>query len=193
MSSAARPGLLAVECPANDPTLAHQTQTSYTSIMGNAKKPEKRGLGRPPGHKDGMVKPISARRRRLYQAGIAILATVVAVAMCFVAWKWSEAVSRVRCVSELTGKGVILWYGTNADEWSSDWPFHNVQRVKNFRLCDGQFSDDDVRRLRKAFPNASIYSVDTQNDSTDSSIGFLMGKPVKLPEDGDQTADHLPR
>ena len=151
--------------------------------MGTAKKPDKRGRGQSPGNKDATDSPLPVRRSRLQQAGIAILASVVAVAICFVAWKWFEAVSRVRYITDLTAKGVVLWYGTNAEKWSSDWPFHNVSRVQSFRLCDGKFNDDDVRRLRKAFPNASIYSVDPENDTTDAQIGFLMGKPVKLPED----------
>ncbi len=168
--------------------LSHPTHTSYTCIMGTAKKPDKRERARSAGSKDGEDNPKPAQRSRLYQVGIAILASVLTVALCFVAWKWTEAVLRVRCITDLTAKGVILWYGTNAEEWSADWPFHNVPHVQSLRLCEGKFDDDDVRRLRKTFPNASIYSVDPGNDTTDAQIGFLMGKPVKLPEDEKQPA-----
>jgi hypothetical protein len=41
----------------------------------------------------------------------------------------------------------IQYLRVNTEEWSSDWPFHNVQRVVDIELRNGRFTDDDVRRL----------------------------------------------
>jgi hypothetical protein len=132
-----------------------------------------------------MRKPKPAPPRRASRLEIAIVIGVAAVVVSFLGWKWSEAESRVRCVKQLMDKGIVLTYALSTDTWSSDWPFYNVQKVRDFRLCEGRFKDDDVRRLRRAFPGASIFSVDPGDETVSNSIGFLNGKPVKLPEDKD--------
>jgi hypothetical protein len=104
-------------------------------------------------------------RRRFDLPSITIrgfLVLVACFATCFVAWKREQAARRDEFLSDLKKRGALLptYNGaveTAVDEWSSDWPFHNVRRVEIIWLVDGMFSNEDVRRLKRAFPGAEIY------------------------------------
>jgi hypothetical protein len=87
---------------------------------------------------------------------VAIVASVVALVACFVAWKRAESHNRDQCLSDLEAKGVEMAKGISVEEWSTEWPFHNSVWINWIDLADGSFSDDDVRRLRRAFPGAEI-------------------------------------
>jgi hypothetical protein len=115
---------------------------------------------------------------------IAAILAFVAVPICFATWKWAESASRNQCLREFQDRGAVALMGSGIEAWSSDWPFRNVQRYTNIELIDGLFNDDDVRRLRHAFPGASILHIDPVTASGYRSGGFyLLGPPVKLPED----------
>jgi hypothetical protein len=115
---------------------------------------------------------------------IAAILAFVAVPICFVTWKWAESASRSQCLREFEDRGAVGLVGAENEAWSSDWPFRNVERFTNIELIDGLFNDDDVRRLRRAFSGASIRHIDAPTARGYRSGGFyLLGPPVKLPED----------
>jgi hypothetical protein len=105
-----------------------------------------------------MDTPQPPRRRRFRLPAIATLAFLVVVT-CLAAWQFAESHSRDRCLSDLKASGVLLTSVTTIDNWSSDWPFHNVTRVTAITLVDGLFKNEDVRRLRRAFPDVEIYRI----------------------------------
>jgi hypothetical protein len=122
-----------------------------------------------------MDEPEPSRRRRLDLPAITILAAL-AVVVCFTGWKWAESASRSQLLDALIFKGAMATYGFEIVEWSSDWPFHNVPAIDAIYLHPKMYGDDDVRRLRRAFPGVPM----SEHDPT--APGRQPGL-VKLPED----------
>jgi hypothetical protein len=79
---------------------------------------------------------------------------------CFAVLKRAESHNRVRCISDLEAKGVMMGCEPAIDVWSSEWPFHNVERIVRICVGDGTYNDDDIRRLRRTFPGVPIYHDD---------------------------------
>ena len=128
--------------------------------------------------------PEAPRRLWFDLRAIAIFASVVAIVACFVAWKWAESQSHDRCLSDLWDKGAPLYVGDQIDEWSSEWPFHNVRRTVSIGLTDQMFTDDDVRLLRRIFPGVEIWhDKPPDEDSLPILIPIQTGPSVKSPED----------
>ena len=101
--------------------------------------------------------PEPARQHWLDLRRVAIFALVVALVASLVAWKWAESRNRVQCLSDLEAKGVDMFKGIAVEQWSTEWPFHNVECILWVELPDGGFGDDDVRSLRRAFPGVEVY------------------------------------
>jgi len=116
-------------------------------------------------------------RRRLFDLPVIAILAVLAVVACLVVWKWTESYNRKRCVSDLAAKGVVLECVMDIDAWSTEWPFHNVERAEGIVLFDGTYDRDDVRRLRRTFPGVPIHHDDHLPGS------WSMGPRPKVPED----------
>jgi hypothetical protein len=108
------------------------------------------------GYNPGMDEPDLTRRRWFDLPSIAILVALTCVAGSVVG-KWMESRNRDQYLGELSKRGVYFSSGVIVDEWSTEWPFHNVERVSSILLVDGRFADDDIRSLRQIFPGVRIY------------------------------------
>lgn len=131
-----------------------------------------------------MDAPETSRRRRFDLLSFTILgflALVACFAACCVAWKRAESVNREQCLRDLHDRNVIAAWAPYQETWSSEWPFHNVERFTEFALRKGEFNDDDVRRLRRAFPGVPIYR-DRADPERESEV-YGPDELIKLPED----------
>jgi hypothetical protein len=95
--------------------------------------------------------------RRWLDLRAALLLVLLMLAGCFVAWQWTESRNRDQYLDDLINRGVCGSPGVLVDQWSTKWPFHNVERISAVALVDGRFTDDDVRRLRQVFPGVRIH------------------------------------
>jgi hypothetical protein len=134
-----------------------------------------------------MDDPETPRRLRFDLLSITILgflSLVACFAASFVAWKRAQSIDREQCLSDLGGSVTISW-SPYQETWSSEWPFHNVERINEFALRTDKHSLDDVRRLRRAFPGVPIYR-DRDGWTREAEV-YGPHDLIKLPED--QTAD----
>jgi hypothetical protein len=113
-------------------------------------------------------------RRRSNLPAITILAFVVVVA-AFVGGTWLESVRRQECLDDLFSRDAVLTLSATMVNWSSEWPFRNVERVDEVKLINGRFNDDDVRRLRRALPGAAIsYADHAEGQRRSVSVKWLL-------------------
>jgi hypothetical protein len=90
-----------------------------------------------------------------------------------VACKWVGFYSREQFLSSLEAGGrVVMSVGRELDNWSTEWPFHNVQRPTLVYLREGSFAEEDVGRLRRSFPGVSLFVVG------DEAVTGITGRPL---------------
>jgi hypothetical protein len=128
-----------------------------------------------------MNAPEPSRRRRFDLPAIVAILAFVATLACFATWKWSESSSRSQILGALRDRDAVAAYGARIDAWSSEWPFHNAERATEIQLHDGRFNDEDIRRLRWAFPGVPIYHTPLEYAGRYYDVG--PADIVKLPED----------
>jgi hypothetical protein len=117
--------------------------------------------------------PKTSRRRRL-DLPAAVILGVLALVACFVAYEWWESQERERCISDLEHKGTMCGFEFTADLFATNWPFFDVDRYTKITLLSGRFDEEDVHRLRRAFPGVLLYKVDREPWTDSSGVGHAI-------------------